>query len=163
MTRAIAKQLTPENGSIVTRRKTKKVVLNLDKIRRFIRVGGIIILLTMGNASIQALVAKTQFRLEEVQSEMRTLDQRIGWCQCELAAQISQQQIHRLVLSEQETTDNMEQEAPSQGQVATQLVLPPSILNLDVAPSPPGETVTTKIHHWWSGIGRTLAEGIRHK
>lgn len=162
MVRAIVKQLTLETGSKVARRKTKKVVLNLDKIRSFIRVGGIIILLTMGNASIQALVAKTQFRVAEVQSEMKLVDQRIGWLQCELAARISQQQIEQLVLSEQ-TTDNMEREALSHSQVASQLVLPPSILNLDSAPSPPGETVTAKIYHWWSGIGRTLAEGTRHK
>ena len=162
MARATAKQISFDSESKVTTRKTKKVVLNLDKVRRFLRVGGLIFFLTMANASIQALVAQTQFHLEEVRSEMRTVDQRIGWLQCELAAQISQQQIERLALSE-ETTDNRDTQALSRNQVASQLVLPPSILNLDPAPNTSGETVTAKIYHWWSGIGRTLAEGTRRE
>ena len=162
MVRASARQLTPESGSKGYMRKTKKVVINLHKVRRFLRVGGLIFFLTMANASIQALVAQTQFHLEEVRSELRIVDQRIGWLQCELAAQTTQQQIDRLALGEKHTA-HMETKALSSSQFASTLVLPPSILNLDQAHSTPRETVTAKIYHWWSGIGRTLAEGTRHE
>lgn len=157
MLRAGAKRLSPEPTPQVPIKKVKKVVINLDQVRRVLRVGGLIVVLTMVNASIQALVAQTQYRLKEVQAEIQVVDQKIGWLQFELASHISQQQIARLAWDRGEG-EQMERNASVH--LPPNLVLPPSILNIDPVDRRPEKTVTAKFYDWVSGIGRTLAKGV---
>lgn len=155
MVRANARKLTPDSASRVRTRKVKKVVLNMEKVRKVLQVSGLLVMLTIANASIQALVAQTQFHLEEVQNEIKMVDQQIGWLQCELAEQISQAQIANLSINE----PNVKNQEPSIAALAPNLVLPPSVLSMEPTIESPSDTVTAKIHDWLSGIGRTMAEG----
>ncbi|WP_231133385.1 hypothetical protein [Capillibacterium thermochitinicola] len=138
-------------------KKVKKVIINMDQVRNVLRVGGLFVVLTMANASIQALVAQTQYHLKEVQAEIQTVDQKIGWLQYELAGHLSQQQIARLTRGREEAG---QREQNAQVQLSPNLVLPPNILSIDPATPLPQKTITAKIYDWVSGMGRTLAEGV---
>ncbi|NLW60318.1 MAG: hypothetical protein GX073_08280 [Firmicutes bacterium] len=157
MIRAGASRSTPAPPPQVRTKKVRKVVINLDQVRRVLRVGGLFVVLTLANASIQALVAQTQYHLKEVQAEIQVVDQRIGWLQYELAAHITQQQFARLS-QEQEATDQEEQKTLVH--LSPNLVLPPSILSIDPATSLPEKTIPEKIYDWVSGMGRALAKGM---
>jgi len=112
----------------------------------------------MANASIQALVAQTQYRLAGIQAELKTVDQQIGWLQWELASRVSRQQVEKFAAKE-ETIDDMSKPGDSLSQLAPNLILPPSILLDDPSATSTEQTVTAKIYDWVSGIGRTLAKG----
>ena len=160
MVTANARKLVLEPVPKVRTRKIRKVVINMEKIRRFLRIGGLIILLVIINASIQALLAQKQFRIEEIQSEIRKLDRRIGWLQCDLADRISLQQIEKLVLKDEKEIGidgKMEDHSVSQFHLSQTPVLPPSVLILDPKVNTPRKTGTTRITDWLSGFGRTLA------
>ena len=130
----------------------------MEKFRRFLQIGGLLALLTMANASIQALVAQTQYRLAGVQAELKMVDQQIGWLQWELVSRVSQQQVAKLT-AKNESVDNIEKPKDSLSQLAPNLVLPPSILLVDPSSVSREKTVTAKLHDWVAGVGRTLAKG----
>ena len=157
MVTANAKKLVLEPVPKVRTRKIRKVVINMEKIRRFLRIGGLIILLAIINASIQALLAQKQFRIEEIQSEIKKLDQRIGWLQCDLADRISLQQIEKLALEQKEIGVDGKMEEHSQLRLSQIPVVPPSVLILEPKANTPRKTGTTRITDWLSGFGRTLA------
>ena len=157
MVTANAKKLVLEPVPKVRTRKIRKVVINMEKIRRFLRIGGLIILLVIINASIQALLAQKQFRIEEIQSEIKKLDQRIGWLQCDLADRISLQQIEKLALEQKEIGVDGKMEEHSQLRLSQIPVVPPSVLILEPKANTPRKTGTTRITDWLSGFGRTLA------
>ena len=157
MIRASARRLTPDPSPKVRTKKVKKVIINMDQIRRVLRVGGLFVVLTMANASIQALVAQTQYHLKEVQAEIQVVDQKIGWLQYELASHLSQRQIARLTWDREEIN---QAEQNVLVHVPPSLVLPPTVLNIDPATPLPEKTLSAKLYEWVSGMGRTLAEGV---
>jgi hypothetical protein len=151
MVRASAKKLTPESPAPVRTKKVKKVVINLEKVRWFLRIGGLLVVLTMANASIQALVAQTQYQL-------KTVDHQIGWLQWELASRVAPQQLARQALKGK-TRGDVERTDDALSQLTPNLVLPPSILIVDPATTPTGNKVTAKLHDLLAGVGRTMAKG----
>ena len=157
MIRACARSLTPDSPPKVRTKKVKKVIINIDQVRRVLRVAGLVVILTMANASIQALVAQTQYHLKEVQAEIQVVDQKIGWLQCEMASRITQQQIARLSRDREEAN---QREQTALAHLSPSLVLPPTVLTIDPTTPFPEKTVTAKIYDWVSGVGRTLAEGV---
>lgn len=160
MVTANARNLSSEPLPEVRIRKFRKVVINKEKVRRLIWIGGLIILLTMFNAVIQAFLAQQQFHLEEINSELKKVDSRIGWLQCELADCISLQYIEKLALNNQEQSANYEhtdEQGFPQLLLSPNLALPPSILNLEDYSQ--GGNMVAKITDWLSGLGRTLAGG----
>ena len=157
MIRACARSLTPDSPPKVRTKKVKKVIINIDQVRRVLRVAGLVVILTMANASIQALVAQTQYHLKEVQAEIQVVDQKIGWLQCEMASRITQQQIARLSRDREEAN---QREQTALARLSPSLVLPPTVLTIDPTTPFPEKTVTAKIYDWVSGVGRTLAEGV---
>ncbi|NLC52372.1 MAG: hypothetical protein GX770_00185 [Firmicutes bacterium] len=157
MIRACARSLTPDSPPKVRTKKVKKVIINIDQVRRVLRVAGLVVILTMANASIQALVAQTQYHLKEVHAEIQVVDQKIGWLQCEMASRITQQQIARLSRDREEAN---QREQTALARLSPSLVLPPTVLTIDPTTPFPEKTVTAKIYDWVSGVGRTLAEGV---
>ncbi|HHT48056.1 MAG TPA: hypothetical protein GXZ98_02015 [Firmicutes bacterium] len=158
MVRASAKKLTPESPAPVRTKKVKKVVINLEKVRWFLRIGGLLVVLTMANASIQALVAQTQYQLADLQAELKTVDHQIGWLQWELASRVAPQQLARQALKGK-TRGDVERTDDALSQLTPNLVLPPSILIVDPATTPTGNKVTAKLHDLLAGVGRTMAKG----
>lgn len=159
MLTANARKLRPEPAPMVRIKKTKKVVINKKKIRRFFLIVGLIIFLTIINAIVQAFLAQIQFHLEEVRTEIKQADQRIGWLQCEVAERISLQKIERFALENKElfydngiTNKNISKLNYSQNPI-----VPPSVLVLDSNLDSKEGNVAEKLTHWLSGLGRTLA------
>ena len=161
MVRASARKLTPEAPAPLRKRKVRKVI-NIEKVRRFLQIGGLLVLLTMANASIQALVAQTQYRLAAIQYELKVVDQQIGWLQWELVSRVSQQQVEKLAVKV-ETEAYIDKPADSLSQLHPKLVLPPSILLVDPSTVSEEKPVTAKLYDWVSGLGRTLAKGASAK
>ncbi|NLM37020.1 MAG: hypothetical protein GX202_02705 [Firmicutes bacterium] len=157
MIRAGASRLIPDPPKVRTK-KVKKLVINMDQVRKVLRVGGLFVMLTMANASIQALVAQTQYHLKKVEAEIQMVDKKIGWFQYELAGYLTQQQVARLARGWEESS---QKEQSALVQLPPSLVLPPSILSIDPAASLREKTIPAKIHDWVSGMGRTLAKGVR--
>lgn len=157
MIRASARRLTPDPPPKVRTKKVRKVTINMEQVRKVLRVGGLFVVLTLANASIQALVAQTQYHLKEVQAEIQVVDQKIGWLQYELASHLSQQQIARLS-REREETNQKEEKALAHH--SPSLVLPPTVLKIDPATPLPEKTLSAKLYEWVSGMGRTLAKGV---
>ncbi|NLW55397.1 MAG: hypothetical protein GX050_02025 [Firmicutes bacterium] len=158
MVTAKARDFTPEPLPEVRSREVKKVVINKKKLRRLLWIGGFILLLTMANAIIQALLAQQQFQLAELQSELKKIDRRIGWLQCELADHLSLQYIEQLALNNQEQLaylGDLDEPSFPQLHLPPNPVLPPSLLELEEY-LPEGNMVA-RITDWLSGLGRTLA------
>ena len=162
MVRASVNKVTPESSAPLRSRKVKRKVLNIGKIRRSLYVGGLLVLLTMANASIQALVAQTQYRLANIQNDLKTVDQQIGWLQWELVSRVSLQQAEELAAKDR-TEVYKKAPADSLTHASTKLVLPPSILLVDPSAVSEEKPVTAKLYDWVSGLGRTLAKGASAK
>lgn len=159
MLTANARKLLPEPVPMVRIKKTKKIMINRKKIRRFFLIIGFIILLTIINALVQAFSAQTHFHLEEVRAEIKKADQRIGWLQCEIAERISLQKIERVALENQELfcENDLDNETVPKLVLSQNPIVPPSVLALDSSLDLKEENIAEKITHWLSGLGRTLA------
>ncbi len=157
MVTAKARQFSPEPLPEVRSRPLKKVVIDKKKLRRLLWLGGFIIFLIIANAIMQALLAQQQFRLAELQSELKKIDRRIGWLQCELADHLSLQYIEELALNGQGqlAADQVPVSSSYQQLLPPNPILPPSLLELD--DYLPEGSMATRLTGWLSGLGRTLA------
>ena len=117
---------------------------------------GLIGCINNGHASIQALVAQTQYQLADP-AELKTVDHQIGYS-TGTGQWVAPQQLARQALKGK-TRGDVERTDDALSQLTPNLVLPPSILIVDPATTPTGNKVTAKLHDLLAGVGRTMAKG----